>query len=175
MQSIRTTQTVPVNTESDVPANYFGQLPVRFGVIFGLMGSLLVMVVIAILTLAVGEDLWRSPRIIASAVMGEQASIGVLPIFVGTLIHFASGALYGAIFARVMPRLPRPYWIVGGLLFGVAIWVIAVFALPLFVQTGDLRESLYFGALLIAHVVYGLNLGLAGALYGIGRSSKMSY
>jgi len=158
-----------------IPKSYLSKLPVRLGAVFGVMGSFLIMAVIALLTLSTGEDIWRSPRIIASLFMGEAANTGVLPIIIGTIIHLILGASFGAIFARIVPKLPRPIWIVAGILFGLALWAGAAYLLPLFVDTGDISSANYFGGLLIANVVFGINLGLAGALYGLFNVSDTSY
>lgn len=169
--------TITLPEDPSVPANYFARLPISFGIIFGLVGALLIMGVIAILTLAGSEDLGRSPRIIASIFLGENATTGLLPVVLGTVIHLMSGAMYGAIFAVVMSRLhvPRPLWILVGLLYGVAIWVIAAFGLPMLVQTFDVNSATYFSVLLISHILFGLTLGFAGAFNGLSKSDMGSY
>ena len=85
--------------------------------------------------------------------------------------------MYGAIFAMVMPRLrvPRPFWILVGLLYGVVIWVIAAVGLPMLVQTLDVNPTTYFSVLLISHILFGLTLGFAGAFYGLSKSDMVSY
>ncbi len=172
MQNSRTsTQQLPALPES-VPTNYYSYLPVRVGIVFGLMGSLLIMALIALLTVSAGADIFLSSRVIASVLLGEGAVSGILPIILGTLIHLASGAVYGAIFAAVMPRMPRPFWIVAGLLFAVVIWVIAMIALPLIVQPIGISQVTYFNVLLISHLLFGLNLGAAGGLYGLLGSRR---
>lgn len=114
---------------AQVSSNYFGYLSVRLGIVFGIIGALFIMALIAVLSLGSGEDIWQSPRMIASALLGENAAVGIFPIVLGTFIRLLSGAAYGALFAAMMPRLPSPFWIVAGLLFGVAIWFVAVIGL----------------------------------------------
>ena len=161
-------QDIPTRAPStNVPENYYSELPVRFGVLFGVLGSLLIMAFIAVLTTTVSADIWQSPRFIASVLMGSGAATGIFPIILGTVIHLASGAAYGAIFAWITPRMPRPFWIVTGLLYGLAIWVIAVLALPLLVEPVGISQTAYFNALIISHVVFGINLGLGGAAGGL--------
>jgi hypothetical protein len=133
--------------------------------------------VIAILTITGSEDLGRSPRIIASVFLGENAATGLLPVILDTIIHLMSGAMYGAIFAVVMARLrvPRPLWILVGLLYGVVIWGIAAVGLPVLVQTIDINQTTYFSVLLLSHLLFGLTLGFAGAFYGLSKSDMQSY
>lgn len=160
-----------------VPANYVARLSVAYGIIFGQVGAIFIMGVIALLTLTGGEDLERSPRIIASVFLGKNAATGLLPVVLGTVIHLMSGAMYGAIFAVVMSRLsvPRPIWILVGLLYGVVIWIIAAVGLPVLVQTLDVNPITYFSVLLISHVLFGLTLGFAGAFHGLSESDMRSY
>lgn len=171
------TITIPPPENPGIPANYIARLPVAYGIIFGLVGAILIMGMIAILTLPGSDDLWRSPRIIASIVLGENAATGLLPVVIGTVMHLMSGAMYGAIFAMVMSRLsvPRPFCIVVGLFYGVVIWVIAAVGLPALVQTLDVNPLTYFSVLLLSHVLFGLTLGFAGASYGLSKSDMRSY
>lgn len=157
---------------NNVPKNYFSKLPLTYGAFAGLMGSFAIMAVVAVMALAAGTDIFLSPRIIASAVMGANAETGVLAIIVGTIIHLISGTVYGAIFAAIVPRIPRGFYFVAGILFGVAIWAIAAIGLPFFIsdEIGGVSDVAYFNVLIIAHVSYGIFLGTAGALHGyIGR------
>ena len=175
---IRSTQELAVETgvPSTVPENYYSQLPLPFGAIFGVVGSLLIMGIIGALSVASGEGLWLSPRIIASALLGDSAASGALPVILGTMIHLASGAMYGLLFARLMPRMPRPFWMVAGLVYGISIWLIAYIALPIVVEPIDIDDVTYFNVLLLSHLLYGFYLGVAGGLFGLmNRNAFRSY
>lgn len=154
----------------DAPKNYFSKLTIPFGFGFGILGSLAIMAIIAVLTINSSQGIWLSPRIIASVFLGEAAATGPLPILLGTMIHLAMGAIYGGIFAWLLPRMPRPLWIVAGLLFGVAIWGIAILVLPPLIDTIDVREPIYFYVLLFSHLVFGVILGLGGAFQNVTAS-----
>jgi hypothetical protein len=155
-----------VALSTKVPTRSF-KLPVHIGIVAGLFGSLAIIAIIAVLTRVANMDIWFSPRTIASVLFRESAAAGLAPIIVGTLIHFASGAAYGALFARLSPRLPAAFWIVAGLIFGVGIWVVAILALPLAIVPVGVDPREYFDVLLISHLLYGLVLGIAGTLYGL--------
>jgi len=148
------------------PANYFSELSVRFGVFAGLIGSVVIIAIITGLTLGSGQDIWLSPRVIASVFLGEGAFTGILPIILGTIVHFISGAVYGAVFAYIVPRLPRGFWVVAGLLYGLIIWGIASIVLRPFIQPINISSIAYFTVLLFSHIVFGLILGTAGSLHG---------
>lgn len=156
------------------PANYFSELPVRIGAFAGLMGSVTIIAILAGLTVSGGEDVWTAPRAIASAFLGEGAATGFFPVILGTIVHLISGTMYGALFAYVTPRMPRAFWVVTGMMFGVAIWVIALIGLPVFIEPVQISETTYFNVLLISHIVFGLVLGIAGALYGFREGNTES-
>lgn len=151
-----------------IPKNYFSELPIPVGAFAGFMGSIAIMAVVGIVAIVTGTDVWLSPRYIGSALLGAAAWEGVAGIVVGTIIHLVSGVVYGAIFAFIMPKMPRAFWSVAGVLFGLAIWVIAAVGLPMFLnaEAGGITSIQYFTGLIIAHVTYGLFLGVAGSLYG---------
>lgn len=166
-------ETKPADTTANflnVPDNYFSKLPVRFGTFAGVMGSIAIMAVIGLFAIATGQDIWAAPRIIASAFLGEAAYTGILGIIVGTIIHLASGAMYGAIFAFIMPRMPRAFWSVAGLLFGLLVWVIAWIGLPFLINPVGISETTYLSALIISHATFGIFLGIAGSFYGYKNS-----
>ncbi len=159
-------QEKPIEVPSNLPENYYSKLPIRFGVIIGLIGSVVIMLSVAALSLGTGESVWLSARVIASTLLGESAASGVFPVILGTIMHLISGAVYGALFAFISPRMPRGFWIVAGLLFGIVVWLIALITLPLVINLIDTDSVAYFNVLLISHVIFGLNLGVAGSLHG---------
>ena len=143
------------------------KLSLRAGILAGLVGSVAVIIVVTAAVLTAGEDIWIAPRTIASVFFGDNAMTGFFPVIVGTIMHFVTGALEGAIFALILPRLPRAFWIVAGLIYGVAAWVVASFAL--LPEIAPIMTSIegYGSVLLIGHVAFGLVLGLFGATYGL--------
>lgn len=147
--------------------NYESKLPVRAGVIAGFAGSLAIMVVVAGILVVGGRDIWTAARLIATVVYGPDAATGALPIIVGTVIHLITGSALGAIFARIVPCLPRGFWIVVGLLYGVAAWGVSSFVVLPVIAPPMIAADTNIYVLLIAHVVYGFAIGIAGASYGL--------
>ncbi|MEL6526680.1 MAG: DUF6789 family protein [Chloroflexota bacterium] len=165
-QDVVATASAKSNSDS-TPANYFSDLPVRTGVIAGMVGSVAIIVVIGLLAVLSGQDPMLSPRIISSVILGEGAFTGPLPIIVGTAMHFAAGAAYGAIFAFAVPRMPRGFWFVAALVFSMLIWGIAAVLLPILANTPpELTTIQYTNAQIISHLTYGITLGFAAAFFG---------
>jgi hypothetical protein len=155
--------------DTRTPANYYSKLTTRIGAIAGILGAIAIILVITPLALAAGADPMLSPIVISSVILREGAAdSALLAGIIGTAMHLVAGGLYGMLFATLMPRMPRALWFVAGILFGVAIWGIALLVVsPLIPFDGlGIASSLYFSALIISHVVYGIVLGLAGSLYG---------
>ena len=167
-----TKQNTQVVALSNEPRTTLVKLPVNIGLLAGMIASLAIVTIIATIAPGAGQDLWTSPRIIASVLLGGDAATGIFPIALGTAMHFASGAMYGALFALIVPRLPVAGWMVAGLLYGVLIWGIAVAALPLLVNTLDVDTQVYFSGLLISHVVFGFVVGMAGSVYSLMQHSE---
>ncbi len=77
----------------------------------------------------------------------------------GLLLHCGISAVYGILFGLAQPLAPRrsPVWL-AGLVYGLVLFVLAVWViLP---RTGSGLAALPTPALLAAHVLYGIALGL---------------
>lgn len=148
-----------------LPENYEVKLPVRVGLIIGFMGSLSIMVVVAGILILNGRDVFTAARLIATVVYGPDAAVGVAPILIGTLAHLATGAAFGAVFARLMPALPRGIMIVAALVYALGVWLISSFIILPIIAPPMIAADANKSILLLAHAVYGLVLGAAGGTY----------
>lgn len=150
-----------------IPENYTTTMPARAGLMAGIAGSLSIMLVVAVLLVLSGQDIFTAARLIAATVYGSEAATGFLPVLIGTSIHLVTGGVLGTIFAAVIPRAPRNFWIMAGLIYGMGAWLVSTFViLPIIASPMVLGEA-NVSVLLIAHVIYGLILGAAGASYGL--------
>jgi hypothetical protein len=137
------------------------------GLIAGLAGSIAIIVVITGVLLVTGRDIGTAARLIATFVYGPDPGTGVGPIIVGTVLHLLTGAVFGAIFARVVPSLPRSVFIIAGLIYGILTWFVSSYAILPIVAPLMVAADVNVGVLLIAHVVYGFTLGIVAATYGL--------
>jgi hypothetical protein len=151
--------------EVPLPANYESKLPVRVGLVAGIFGAVSIIAVVTFLLIVNGRDIWTAARLIATVVYGPDAAVGVAPIIVGTIIHLITGGVLGALFARLMPCMPRGIWMVAGLLYGLAAWLLSSFVVLPILAPPMIAADANKNALLLAHVVYGFVLGIAGATY----------
>jgi hypothetical protein len=150
-----------------LPENYEVELPVRAGLMAGVAGSLSIMVVVAGILVLDGRDIFTAARLIATVVYGPEAAVGVIPIVIGTVIHLIMGGLLGAIFAWTLPRMPRGFWIVAGLIYGIGAWTVSSFIVLPVIAPPMIAADTNIHVLLIAHVAYGFIIGSAGASYGL--------
>lgn len=148
-----------------LPANYESKLPVHAGLLAGVVGALSIMLVVAALLVLSGRDIWTAARLIAVVVYGPDAAEGIAPIVVGTTIHILMGSVLGTIFASVLPCMPRSIWVVAGLMYGIIAWMVSTFIVLPIVAPPMIAADANFNVLLLAHVIYGLILGVAGATY----------
>lgn len=148
-------------------SNYESRLPIFAGLLAGVAGALSIMVVVTAILVISGNDVWTAARLIATFVYGPEASIGVIPIMVGTIIHLITGAVLGAAFAGFPPCLPRNIWIVAGLIYGLGAWAVSTFIILPVVAPPMIATSANIAVLAIAHVIYGFTLGMAGATYDL--------
>jgi len=148
------------------------------GALAGLVGGVMMAIVGAILALAIGDDLWKAPKLIATFVVSPDsvAAPGFLagPVIIGSVIHLALSVLFGLGFGILTTRIwkmPLAYGapMVFGFVYGLAIWLIAYFiVLPLL---NPLILEIYAPSFLIQNLTYGISVGLA---YGLLHSSSRS-
>lgn len=149
--------------------NMRGQLSLREGAFSGFVGALGIILVVTAIIVSNGYSWFLAPRLIASAIYGSEV-MGFMPILLGTAIHLVTGTLLGVAFAFVMPPIYRTMWMVAGLIFGIAAWgastllILPIIAPGMLDVAGGTADR---GVLLIAHVVYGFILGMAGATNGM--------
>lgn len=113
-----------------------------------------------------GQSPWGPPRMIAAIVMGK----GVLPppasfdmgiVTIAMLIHFGLAVIYGLIFSWIAHQVSGLNAILGGSVFGLAIYFINFYLIspvlfPWFTEAQNWIS-------LVAHLLFGLTLGIAYA------------
>ena len=140
------------------------------GAIAGLAAGGAMAIVALLITLVLGGDVWIEAKAIAAPIFGPlvmRPGFELWPILVGTLLHFATSALLGAIYSIVTRRLLKlpsdlGVPVLAGLIYGFFIWSTAYFIL-LPVVNRYLRGQ-YAPAFIIQHLVYGVVLGLVYAV-----------
>lgn len=109
------------------------RLLVAQGALVGIASSL-VMLVLATITYPMfsdGSDMWTFPKVIASAVLGNDAASPLAgfdagPVVLGLLMHFAIGAIAGATYAVLIAMFDLEGWTpvaLFGLLYGAMLFV----------------------------------------------------
>lgn len=146
--------------------NMQGSLSRRAGAFAGFVGAIGIIAVVTIIVVATGNGLFTAPRLIAGVIYGENVS-GLMPVVVGTGIHLVMGTVLGYIFAAIMPNIYRIMWMVAGLIYGLIAFAASALVILPIVDPGMVDGSANYFVLLVAHVVYGFVLGIAGATHGM--------
>lgn len=140
------------------------------GAIAGLVAGLTMAIVGAILSLVLDGNLWVEAKQIAAPFFGPlvvRPGFDAGPVIVGTILHFATAALLGAVYSIVTRRILKLPSDVGvpvlaGLIYGFFLWSTAYFLLlPL---VNPFLRGTYAPAFIIQHLVYGVVLGLVYAM-----------
>lgn len=147
-------------------ANMLSKMSLRAGAVAGFAGALGVIAIVTIAIVISGRDLFTAPRLIASVLYGDMVT-GFFPVIVGTGIHLVTGTLLGVGFAFVMPSVYRTMWMVAGLMYGMVAWAAATLVmLPLVAPLLSQEAESHF-MLLVAHMMFGFIIGMAGSTYGM--------
>lgn len=132
--------------------------------------SALVMLAVAMVTVPLfgdGADSWSFVKVVSSAVLGEDAArpfagFDLVPVLVGTLLHFVLSALAGMVYAAIVGMFDLEGWTpvaVMGLLFGATLFVWSAVLIGAGVAPSAATD-LPLGALLWGNVSFGLTAGL---------------
>jgi hypothetical protein len=140
--------------------------------IAAMVGGLAFLITIAIvLPTTTGGTLWAFFRYVASIVMGSDvlpppASFDAGVVVVGLLVHFLLSLIFGAVLATIIHRWGLLVGLIGGALFGLAIYAINFFTFTLFFDWFYLLRS---WPILLAHVLFGAVTGFVYELLEVER------
>ncbi|MGZ3693572.1 MAG: hypothetical protein ACXWQO_05235 [Bdellovibrionota bacterium] len=129
----------------------------------GLVSGLVMLFAMMIYTASRGEGFLFPLREIAATFVGVEALIGGAgTLLLGTVIHFAVAAAWGAGFGLVLPpngtALSAAGW---GVVYSLGVWLVMSFiALPIFDPVMSDRVALYSGTWFTFHLLYGAALGV---------------
>lgn len=144
----------------------------RAAVIGALAGAIAFLLVIAIvLPLTTGGTLWAFFRYLASILLGDSilpppAGFDITAVLTGLLVHLVLSLLYGAILALIIHRWGLVVGLIGGALFGLAIYAINIFTFTLLFDWFYVLRS---WPILLAHVLFGAVTGFVYELLEVER------
>ncbi len=128
----------------------------------GIIGGIVMAAFAMMYAGAMGMGFWTPLRLIAASTNGVDALIGGGGILLwGLMIHMVTAAVWGVIFAVVLPRRTSAGAGFGwGIGFGIVVWAVMTFiGLPLVNSTMQARISLMQGSWFIEHLLYGAVTG----------------
>lgn len=140
-------------------------LTTRQGILFGILAST-VMVAVAMAGFALsGESFWLPLNAVGSFLLASDpiptGFAGSLTL-VGLAIQLAMGALLGMLYASAQERIDWPSLLAVAIYYGLVIWIVATFAVLSWLRP-PIHDVMRTWPLLVAHLVYGLLLGLLAA------------
>lgn len=126
------------------------------GIFAGLCGGFAWMLAMTVLSISVGQGIWQLPKRLAAVVMGPRAADAnpVPAIAIGTLLHFAISAGFGALFALVVDRLTHEFWMTG-LAYALTIWLMNYWGAQLTPGGRETMEMKTSWLSPFAHLIYG--------------------
>ena len=141
-------------------------LPTWAGLMAGLAGTGVILVLVMEMLLLLETDVWTAAHDTLAVLLGADYAPDTFQILVGSIVHLLISAALGAVFTAMPCCLPRNFWIVAGLIYGIGTGIVACFlARPMMMLFGVPGSVNYF-LVLWFNVLYGLLYGLAAATYG---------
>lgn len=137
------------------------------GIIAGIIAGLVMAAFSMMYAAMVGVGFFTPLRLIAAALAGVTALIdggGILTL--GVAIHMMASAVFGIIFAALLPRRTSGGAAFGlGLVYGVVVWAVMTFiGLPAVNPVMGARVALMRGSWFFEHLLFGAVLAITPAL-----------
>lgn len=133
------------------------------GIIAGLALGAFAMMYAAIM----GMGFWAPLKMIAATLFGDPALIGgVGVIMTGLIIHMMVSAVFGIIFAALLPRgAGGGTALLAGVAYGFAIWAVMTYlVLPWANATMYPRVQMLMGSFIFEHLLFGAVLAITPGL-----------
>ena len=140
-------------------------LPLWAGLMAGLAGTGIVLLLVITMMMITSTDVWTAAHDTLAAITGINYVPDTFQIMVGTVIHLLISAALGAIFTTMPCCFPRNFWIVAGLIYGMATGFIACVALNVMLPLAGLTASVNYFLVMWFNVLYGALYGLAATTY----------
>ena len=135
----------------------------RGGLIAGLLAGSVLSLVMTVLHIATGQDLWIGMKLAGYPVLGEEAlqpGFEPVPVIIGLLCHLTMSAVWGILFGIMVYRMSRPATVVFGVFWGVVVWLAMYYLVLPVVGAGALARAVPIGFATLEHVLFGLVLAI---------------
>jgi len=129
------------------------------GIVAGLIAGMVMAMFMMITTVISGMGLLAVPEMIGQSVLKGQA--GIVVTLIGLMGHMMNSAMFGVIWAFIWRAIAKGGGaaIVGGVIYGMAIWAMMTYAVLLIIGS-PIPGAVPAVAWAIAHGMLGLVLGL---------------
>ena len=102
-------------------------LPTWAGLMAGLAGTGVILVLVMEMLILLKTDVWTAAHDTLAVLLGADYTPDTFQILVGSIVHLLISAALGAVFTAMPCCLPRNFWIVAGLIYGIGTGIVACF------------------------------------------------
>lgn len=154
-----------LDTERDLkPTRMNARDAIGGGISAGLVAGLVLWIVLMVLTAAQGGTVWSVMKGAAAPFIGTEAGSPQFawgPVLLGTLVHFAISAAWGAFFGVLAYGLTRGATVLAGIGWGLVVWLVMYYVVLPLAGLGAVVASSPVMMAILTHLIFGLALGLA--------------
>lgn len=134
------------------------------GIQAGLVGGAAIALFLIVVAVSSGGTVWSVLKGAAAPFLGAQAAtpeFALGPVLLGSVLHFAISAAWGAAFGVLAYGLSRGATVVAGLGWGLVVWLVMYYVVLPLAGLGAMVAQTPAVMAILAHLVFGLALGLA--------------
>jgi hypothetical protein len=134
----------------------------RSGGIAGLVGGVVLGLLVVLLLRWQDGYAWVAFKLPAAPFVGVRVfapSFDPAAVALGSVLHLATSAAWGALFGVLALGLRRVHTVIAGALFGVLVWIAMFYLVLPLAGVGWLGAQVPVGLAILEHVLFGLAVG----------------
>jgi hypothetical protein len=144
------------------------RLATAHGAFAGVVAGVLLTLFMTVMSAASGQDIWYGMKGAAAPFLGESAmrpGFDLLAVIVGLVSHLAISAIWGILFAILFFATPRTVQIVGGVLWGIVVWIGMYYVVLPIVGLSSMQNDAPVARAIVFHLIFSILMTAAYFVY----------
>lgn len=147
-----------------IHSNHDARQAVRGGAIAGVIAGGLLTVMMTVMSLVKGNDVWYGIKGAASPFLGNRALVpgfDFVAVYFGLVSHLAISAIWGVLFGLAFYGSRKGVTVVGGILWSFVVWVGMYFVVLPLAGLEHMAHEAPFGRVIVYHLIFSVPMAVA--------------
>jgi hypothetical protein len=147
------------------------------GTAAGVIAGVAMAIVLLVMTLLQGQDVWPVFKGAAAPFIGDAAmrpGFELGPVLLGTLAHLAVSIGWGILFGLLVYGMSKGATVIVGALFGIVVWLGMYYVVLPLVGLAEMARTTAVSFAVITHVIFGFALGLGFLPFQVPKPAALT-